>query len=233
MQRTERRSIAAELRVATAEDGTRTISGFIPYNRESVDMGFVELIAPGAFAGALLPEADVLCLRDHDPKLLLGRTKSHTLTLTDSSEGLRYTVKLPNTTAANDLAESVSRGDLDSTSFGFICLDDEWTATSDSLIRTLRSVELIECSPCSFGAYPDATVAVRSCPAELRSRIETPSTPATSRRNADCGCDCSECVAGDCTACSDADCDCNGCDCGDDDGLRNHMHMTLALRLRK
>jgi hypothetical protein len=37
-----------ELRVQTATDGTRTISGVIPYNSRSCDLGsFVEIIAPG------------------------------------------------------------------------------------------------------------------------------------------------------------------------------------------
>src|ERR1035438_3547641 len=71
-----------EFRIATAEDGSRTLSGLIPYNAPSCDLGgFTELIAPSAFAGALAPGADVLCLRDHLPELLMGRTKSKTLSL--------------------------------------------------------------------------------------------------------------------------------------------------------
>jgi HK97 family phage prohead protease len=179
MSQLETRSVTAELRVATSADGTRTISGLIPYNSESVDIcGFRELIAPGALASAFDDSADVLALRDHDPKLLLGRTKSGTLQLTDSAEGLRYTIKLPNTTVGNDLAESISRGDLDATSFGFRCLNDSWAATEDgTVIRTLLQVELIEVSPCSFAAYPDSAVSLRSAPPEIRSRIEQRDAP--------------------------------------------------------
>jgi hypothetical protein len=82
--KTERATLPnTELRVVTAADGTRTVSGLIPYNAKSVDLGgFTELIAPGAFAAAILPDADVLALRDHNSSALLGRTKSGTLSLT-------------------------------------------------------------------------------------------------------------------------------------------------------
>jgi HK97 family phage prohead protease len=128
-----------EFRVATSEDGTRTLSGIIPYNSLSVDLGgFTELIAPGAFAGVLGPDADILCLRDHKPELLMGRTKSKTLSLSDSVDGLRFTCKLPKTTQASDLAESVDRGDLDATSFGFYTLDDKWAADAAGNVVPIR-----------------------------------------------------------------------------------------------
>ncbi len=177
MKQKEVRSLVAEMRITKNDDGTRTVTGLIPYNSLSCDLGgYKEMIAPGAFADAF--NADVLALRDHDPKLLLGRTKSGTLTLTDSDEGLRYKVDLPNTTAGNDLAESASRGDLDSTSFGFYAIETDWAYTDDDVVRTLKQVELIEVSPCSFAAYPDSSISLRSAPPEIRSRIEGKSAPA-------------------------------------------------------
>lgn len=178
MPQRETRSITSELRVATSDDGKRTISGLIPYNSQSVDLGgFVEIIAPDAFATAL-DGGDVLALRDHDSSLLLGRTKSGTLQLFDSPEGLRYSISLPNTTVGHDLAESISRGDLDATSFGFRCLEDNWAATQDgAVVRTLLSVDLIEVSPCSFPAYPDSVVDLRSVPVDLRTLIEKRNEP--------------------------------------------------------
>jgi HK97 family phage prohead protease len=173
MSQRETRSVTAELRVTASDDG-RTIEGLIPYSSPSVDLyGFTEIIAPGAFVQALEANADILALRDHDSTLLLGRTKSKTLTLEDSQDGLRYKIKLPNTTAANDLAESIDRGDLDGTSFGFVCRDCNWSATEDGeTIRTLTEIELLEVSPCSWPAYPDSSVDLRSIPDEFRSRIE-------------------------------------------------------------
>ena len=169
----EIRSFAGgELRVMKDARGERTIQGLIPYNTASADLGgFTEVIAPGAFASALEPGADVLCLRDHDQKILLGRTKSRTLTLHDSPEGLRFSVNLPNTTQAADLIESVERGDLDANSFGFLCERDRWTGGAGTAVRTLQQVTLFEISPCSFPAYSASSVALRSCPPEIRSGL--------------------------------------------------------------
>jgi len=176
----ELRSYRGEIRVAKADDGTRTVSGVIPYNSLSVYLGdYRELIAPGAFASALGADADVLALRDHDSTLLLGRTKSKTLTLADSEEGLRYTLSLPNTTAGNDLAESIDRGDLDSTSFGFSTIEDSWAVSDDGdTIRTLKQVTLYEVSPCSFAAYPNSEVTVRcAIPDDIKRQAEDRKNP--------------------------------------------------------
>ena len=220
-----------EFRIATAEDGSRTLSGLIPYNSPSCDLGgFTELIAPSAFAGALAPGADVLCLRDHDVSILLGRTKSKTLTLTDSPEGLRFTCNLPKTTQAADLAESVDRGDLDANSFGFCTLDDKWLAdAAGNVVRTLLSVELAEISPCSFPAYPTSQVSVRSCPIELRSKLSKRDDP-----NADpkCECQCAQCEGGDCDICSNDDCPDEQCSCQSKRSVRNEdANRIMRIRL--
>lgn len=211
-----------ELRIATAADGTRTITASIPYNSPSVDLGgFTEIIAPGAFTSALEPDADVLCLRDHDSKLLMGRTKSHTMTLQDTPAGLVYTCTLPNTTSGQDLAESIARGDLDATSFGFTTTADKWAADdSGNVVRTLVSVELLECSPCSFAAYPESSVSIRSCPTDIRTKLSE------HRDNPDadpkCECDCEECQNGDCADCSNVDCTDEVCNCSE---LRNTVKL--------
>jgi HK97 family phage prohead protease len=179
----EVRSYRTEVRVATAADGVRTIEGMIPYNSLSCDLGnFTEKIAPGAFADALKAGADVLCLRDHTESHLLGRTKSKTMTLKDSPEGLHYSVRLPKTSHATDLVESIERGDIDAASFGFVCKTDTWTADgAGKALRTLNKVELFEISPCSFAAYPASSVSTRSCPSELRSRLRGTSEKRHSR----------------------------------------------------
>ncbi|MFC6644145.1 HK97 family phage prohead protease [Granulicella cerasi] len=238
MNKHEIRSVTAELRVAASEDGTRTLTGFIPYNTESVDLGgFTEVIAPGAFAEALQPTSDVLALRDHDAKLLMGRTKSGTLIFTDATDGLRYQVKLPNTTAANDLAESIERGDLDGTSFGFSTDEDKWINADGKVIRTLLKVNLFEVSPCSFPAYPDSGIALRSAPVEIRSLIETHDDDNETDSIADqCQCHCPACSEDNCADCSNADCEDDLCDCDDsseEDSLRNAMHMILSIRQRR
>ena len=218
-----------EFRIATAEDGSRTLSGLIPYNSPSCDLGgFTELIAPSAFASALAPGADVLCLRDHDVSILLGRTKSKTLSLTDSDEGLRFTCNLPKTTQATDLAESVDRGDLDANSFGFCTLEDKWLAdAAGNVVRTLLSVELYEVSPCSFPAYVASQVSVRSCPVELRSKLKPVKTDAEK-----CSCTCAQCEGGDCGICSNDDCADEYCSCASKRSVANEdANRVMRLRL--
>lgn len=232
-----------ELRVATGPDGNKTVSGLIPYNSQSVDLGgFTEIIAPGAFSGALQAGSDVLALRDHDAKILLGRTKANTLRLSDSPEGLRYTISLPNTTQANDLAESINRGDLDSTSFGFAVIEDSWAVAADSVLRTLVSVELLEVSPCSFSAYPDSAVSIRTAPKDIRSKLKpvADETPANEDEEEErsCPCSCPQCLDDDCDNCSNILCDSDDCPCANDpdsgsDDEDRSRHMQLELRKRR
>lgn len=229
---------AKELRVDAA-DGSRTASGIVTYNTPSADLGgFIEIIAPGAFSDSI--NGDVLMLRDHQSSLLMGRTKSGTLSLSDTADGLRFSCKLPNTTAASDLAESISRSDLDGVSFGFYCLEDDWAFSEKQTVRTIVKAELFEISPCSFAAYPANQVSLRSCPAEVRSVLDKVSDvkpPAkTEKRDmsdddttddglSDCGCDCPECEDGDCMDCSMEDCNDPNCPCYD---LRS---MMVKIRL--
>jgi len=227
------------IEVRTAADGSRSITGIAaPFNKPSVDMGFREFIAPGAFTRTLKENPDVLCLRDHDQSILLGRTKSGTLTLAEVAAGLRFSCKLPNTTQAADLIESLGRGDIDSCSFGFRTVTDDWAVAADgTVIRTLVDVDLFEISVVSFPAYPDATAALRSCPPSLRSKlkpdpiIDDPDDPNDSEDDDSeddeerCDCQCQECLDGDCDDCTNDDCDddCEGCPMQDDirsDGLR-------------
>jgi hypothetical protein len=215
-----------ELRVAKAEDGTRTISGVVTYNTPSLDLGgFTEILTPGCFAGSIA--GDVLLLRDHIPTLLMGRTKSGTLTLSDSADGLHFTGKLPNTTAAADLAESIDRQDLDGVSFGFVCNDDDWVVTPDgNVIRNVIEAELLEISPCSFAAYPANTVSVRSCPQDMKAKLTVPAELRTAESASDdCTCQCQSCLDGDCANCSDDPCDCDGCTCNE------YRCMVMKLRL--
>jgi HK97 family phage prohead protease len=60
------------------------------------DLGFFrEKIKAGAFDDALANKDDVRCLKNHDPNLILGRTKSGTLRLESNSVGLRFNVDIP------------------------------------------------------------------------------------------------------------------------------------------
>lgn len=107
-----------EVEVRQLDDGTEVISGYaVVFNSESRDLGgFIETIAPTAFNEADM--TDVLALFNHDNNLVLGRTPT-TLTLSIDQKGVRYDIKPPDTTVANDLKKSIARGDVRGSSFGF------------------------------------------------------------------------------------------------------------------
>jgi HK97 family phage prohead protease len=227
-QREIRTVTMREVRVSMAEDGTHTVSGYaIVYNASSTDLGgFTETIVPGALTRTLLENPDVLCLRDHKPELLLGRTTSGTLSLSEDQIGLKFTCTLPKTSAATDLAESLSRGDIDACSFGFVTQNDTWTQDANGdVIRNLLDIDLFEVSIVSFPAYMQTSASLRSAPIEIRSLIE-------SRDNVTdvCGCQCAECLDGDCDDCTDLDCDEEFCSCLNR-SKRTRKRLELRLRL--
>jgi HK97 family phage prohead protease len=242
----ERRNIkASEIRVATGADGSQVLTGYaVRFNSPSVDLGgFTEICAPGMFTRTLRESPDVLMLRDHNSSQLLGRTTAGTLTLTQDSRGLAFSVTMPNTAIAEDTVENVRNGNLSNCSFGFNVPSggDKWTTTPDgNQVRTLLDVNLAEVSITSFAAYPGTNVDLRNCPPEIRSLI--------TRTNLDgCDCDCPECLDDDCENCSMEDCEdpeCaeNGCPAQDDDEDRKKplnqserlkLHMRLELSKRK
>ena len=224
-----------ELRATTNADGSRSISGIVAYNSPSVGLPWTETVAPGAFSDALKPNADILLLRDHKQESLLARSLSKTLSLEDSSKGLKFTAKLPNTGYANDTLESISRGDLSGVSFGFSVPTggDNWANDgAGNVTRTLLKVDLAEISVTSFAAFPESSVSLRSVPVEYRNLIRS---YADESDEDDCECDCPECLAGDCADCSDPECDDPNC-CDDDEERSTWKHraeMTLQLARRK
>lgn len=216
-------------------DGSKSISGYaIVYNSPSQDLGnFTEIVAPGAVTDSLKENPDVLCLRDHDPSLLMGRTTAKALTLVEDSKGLRFVCKLPNSTQASDLAESIDRGDLDGVSFGFSVPSggDKWSNDgSGNVVRTLLKIDLAEISPCSFPAYRSTSVSIRSCPSDLRSLLKRSLDDDEDEDEDGCDCDCPECLDGDCADCSDPDCIDEACEHGDD-SARSVALFKLELRI--
>jgi HK97 family phage prohead protease len=147
------------LEIRSGEGGKRYVSGLIPFDSMSEDLGgFREIIRKGAFTKTL-QESDVRALWAHDTRYVIGRSKIGTFTLEERSDGLFVEAELPNTTWANDLAESVSRRDVPGMSFGFRAIKDVWTAgasgTSD--LRELLEVQLFEVSfGVAFPAYPES-----------------------------------------------------------------------------
>lgn len=153
----------AELRADTA-DGKRLIIGTaVPYNTLSIDLGgFREQFAPGAFTEAL-KEADVRALVDHNPSLIVGRTKAGTLKLRDTPEALTVEIDVAPCDYGDALLVSVQRRDKDGMSFRFYCLEDSWEIQKDGTsIRTVAKADIDDVSVVTYPAYLDTTAAVRS-----------------------------------------------------------------------
>lgn len=124
---------------------------------------FVEEVDARAFDEADM--SDVRALFNHDDNKILARTPD-TLSLTIDERGLRYEFEMPNTTYGNDLLESMRRGDITQSSFGFTVEEDEWIDRSkDELLpmrRILKIGRVFDVSPVTYPAYPETTSEVRS-----------------------------------------------------------------------
>lgn len=150
-----------ELRSMEENSEKRYIVGYaLKFNSESEDLGgFVERIDSRALDGADM--SDVRALFNHDANQVLGRSKAGTLKLEVDEIGLKYTIDPPDTQSARDLLHSMSRGDIDQSSFGFT-IDyendgDEWEYNEQRglYVRTVRQFRNI--SDVSVVTYPAYT----------------------------------------------------------------------------
>lgn len=147
----------------SADGKLKTLVGYAAvFNSMSEDMGFREIIAPGAFKRALKEGQDVRALTNHDSQYILGRTKSGTLRMKEDDHGLLIECDPPDTTYGRDLMESVARGDIDQMSFSFRCITDKWEMRDGVALRTLVDVDLYDVSPVTFPAYPATEIGLRS-----------------------------------------------------------------------
>lgn len=176
----ERRSLIEPVEFRGEEDGKRILAAGIAirYNTVSKDVGgYVERIHPSA-AKKTIKERDVVALTNHDPNMLLGRTSSGTLRLTNDAEALRYEIELPDTTAGRDTAVLLERRDIIGSSFGFRnVVPPEWSKTEDGrALRTVVELSLRDVGPVTFPAYDSSEAALRSLAdqtgVELRALVE-------------------------------------------------------------
>lgn len=125
--------------------------------------GFMERIAPGAFA-TTIKEDDIRSFFNHDSNHVLGRTSNKTLSLSEDDKGLRTVIRPPDTQAARDAITLIKRGDVSGMSFMFRVRKDQWDDPDgeDGMPkRTLLDVKLIEVGPVSLPAYPQTSIAAR------------------------------------------------------------------------
>lgn len=139
--------------------GRQLVGIAAPYGVTATISDFREVIAAGAFTRTLSEQRDILALADHDASRVLGRTRSGSLSLRETAQGLEYALTLPETSTGNDIRELAARGDIGGVSMGFRAVRDSWQGD----LRTLHEIELHEISIVSaHPAYADTTVTLRS-----------------------------------------------------------------------
>lgn len=163
-------------RLAQVETEGRTLSGYAAVfdrpSRKLVDSRgreFTEFVNRGAFA-ASLTRGGIWALWNHDSGELLGRYPE-TLSLSEDSIGLRFSMQIPETTRGNDVVELLNRGILDGQmSFGFRVDKDRWDKRGEELVRNLDAVDLREISIVPEAAYPQTSSSLRHVGAATRTR---------------------------------------------------------------
>ncbi|HWZ97276.1 MAG TPA: HK97 family phage prohead protease [Candidatus Dormibacteraeota bacterium] len=189
----ERRILKCPVRATRSQrsDSVGLLTGYAAkYNIMSKDLGgFRERIASGAFERILSTNPDTVCLVQHNPNLILGRTTSGTLRLRSDFTGLYFECDVPNTQAGRDTYESVQRGDIDECSFSFLLGHDmdSWEQDNIGPVRTLRDFkQLADVSVVINPAYPGTEVDAREeelVAAEVRSHVAALKDPTRWRKH--------------------------------------------------
>ena len=135
------------------------------FNQRSHDIGFREIIMPGAFTDAIATD-DVKFLINHRG-LPLARTKSGTLRLSEDQKGLSFRAELDaDDPDARRLLPKVKRGDISEMSFAFAVKDrnkdQKITFDNGEMVRALLKVSLYDVSAVNDPAYPGTYLNARS-----------------------------------------------------------------------
>lgn len=126
---------------------------------------FIEKIDRRAFDGCDMN--NLICSVNHDIKgKTIGKRSKSTLDVEIDEKGLKYRVKVPNTSLGRDVIEDVRNGNLEGSSFMFV--EDNnmkvvWDTTTNPVQRTILNFsKVMELGPVTIPAYPDTTAALRS-----------------------------------------------------------------------
>lgn len=172
MQRTfERRSFGlANIQVrAATQDRLKFVGEAVVYDQLSDDLGgWQEVIKPGAASRTLAANPDVRFLINHNADLLLARTTSGTLSLSESESGVGVEADMADVSYARDLAVLLERGDLNQMSFGFWVVSDSWSGN----LHEVREFDLDggDVSAVTFPAFPQTSAELREA---ARSHLQT------------------------------------------------------------
>lgn len=174
MRTLETRSTSGVVEFRAADAGEMLAGYALKWMRYSQNLGgFVEQVHRSAFSKSLADGVDVLARYNHDDNMLLGRTSSGTLRLSEDDTGLLYEVDLPDTSVARDLAALARRGDVHQSSFAFYTIEEDWSLTDNGFpLRNLLAGQLVDVAPVNMPAYLDTSSALRSLAAAINADPE-------------------------------------------------------------
>lgn len=151
-----------QVRAANDAEGRLHFTGrAVVYDQLSQDFGgWQEVIKPGAASRTLAANPDVRFLINHDANLLLARTASGTLRLTEDAEGVLVDADMADVSYARDAAVSLERGDFTQMSFGFWIVSDGWAGA----LHEVREFDFDggDVSVVTFPAYTQTSAELRS-----------------------------------------------------------------------
>ena len=158
----ERRTVNTSMEIRELKTGEFRLAGHAAvFESRSEDMGFIEIIARGAFRKVLATKPDVVATFNHSMDMVLGRTSSGTLRLAEDTRGLGYEIDVAPTTYGLDLQTLMARGDVNQSSFAFTIGAEDQTWSEDpntgQLIRTIHNFQnLYDVSVVTRPAYAAA-----------------------------------------------------------------------------
>ena len=179
-QKIERRCNAATFELRADEGNSRHVVGYASvFDSPSTDMGFREIIKPGAFDGVIMA-SDVLALLNHDmSRGVLARSNKGvgSLKLSVDDTGLKYELDAPNFALGDELVEGIHRGDITASSFAFTVKEERWEKQADgTYIRYIDKIDrLFDVSPVYQPAYEATTCDLRgleAAKAEAKAKAE-------------------------------------------------------------
>lgn len=172
-----------ELRIEVGEDGKTRVHGLaVPYEKLSADVGgFRESFLPGAFSDTLLENREVFADIEHDGSKRLARRSKGSLQFQDGTDGLRFTLTLPDTTLGKDTAEEVRSGLLDGVSVAFKPVEQTWSGKGKETVRKVSKAILRAITLTDRPAYAQTigTLTMRSLDEHQKAEEEAAKPPET------------------------------------------------------
>ncbi len=168
----ERRMVVGAVECRKEADGEFFEGKAVPFG-DVTDLGyFTEEITRDAFSDVL--NDDVRGLFNHDPDVVLGRSKAGTMTLSVTDKGVFYRIKYnPNDPDHVRVMEKVKRGDVSQSSYAFTVKDETWGKRDGKPHREITKVaRWYDVAPVTYPANPNTSVAKRSLDTLTQSEVE-------------------------------------------------------------